>query len=99
MRHPLIARPGYRATFLKSDGKITIASEEDCTAAIERNKVLEERALPGEEFRHVAYVPRVVAQRAQNEGWDDGDWAKWLNDPDHSKLRSWKGQIGRQDLL
>lgn len=99
MKRPLVRRPGYESCLVIDGEKMSVASQEDCTAAIEQAKILEEVARPGEEFRHVCKVPRTVRQKAMDEGWDDGDWAKWLNDPDHVKLRSWKGQIGRQDLM
>jgi hypothetical protein len=41
----------------------------------------------------LAKVPVAIYERSVHEKWDEGDWARWLNDPDNSRLRVWKGQV------
>lgn len=43
--------------------------------------------------RHVAKVPLTVYEQSLREGWDDGDWKKWLNDPQNKPFRVWEGQV------
>lgn len=50
---------------------------------------------PGAEFRHAAYIPQHVLNRAFREGWfhDRAAWKRWANDPDNAKFRTWKGRL------
>jgi hypothetical protein len=38
-------------------------------------------------------VPLFVWEQSEREGWDDADWAKWLNDPDNAAFRVWRGSV------
>jgi len=52
-------------------------------------------AAPGREFRHAAFVPEAVLNRAFLEGWfhDPAAWKKWANDPANRDYRSWGGRL------
>lgn len=41
----------------------------------------------------VARVPMTIYEQSILEGWDDGDWKKWLNDPQNEPFRVWKGRV------
>ena len=43
--------------------------------------------------KHLAKVPMTVVERAMLEDWDEGDWKKWLNDPDNAMFRVWQGTV------
>ena len=38
-------------------------------------------------------VPAFVWEQAEREGWDEKRWAAWLNDPDNSHFRVWRGRV------
>jgi hypothetical protein len=41
----------------------------------------------------IARVPFTVWERAHHEGWDQGDWDKFLNDPSNRDFRVWPGAL------
>lgn len=41
----------------------------------------------------LAKVPMTVYEKSILEEWDEGDWKKWLNDPDNAAFRVWQGQV------
>lgn len=73
---------------------IHVYTEQDLTQAIENNKVVRENHPRRSTNKLIARgVPITVAERAMLEGWDEQDWAKWLNDPDNAAFRIWKGRV------
>jgi hypothetical protein len=40
-----------------------------------------------------ARIPIPVYERAVHEGWDEGDWRKWLNSYEGSHFRIWRGSL------
>lgn len=50
---------------------------------------------PHKDFRHAAYIPSTVIERAFREGWfhDPVAWKKWANDPDNARFRTWSGNL------
>jgi hypothetical protein len=40
-------------------------------------------------------VPITVAEKAMLEGWDEQDWARWLDDPANAAFRVWQGRVGK----
>jgi hypothetical protein len=38
-------------------------------------------------------VPLFVYEQSEREGWDQNDWARWLNDPDNAHFRVWRGRV------
>lgn len=57
----------------------------------EKRKAASGRAPDG--MVHIAEIPLSIAETAEVEGWDEGDWRRWLNDPDNAMFRTWKGRI------
>jgi hypothetical protein len=41
----------------------------------------------------LARVPLTIYEQSLLEQWDEADWTKWLNDPDNSVFRVWKGRV------
>lgn len=41
----------------------------------------------------VARVPITIYERAVHEGWDEGDWKRWLNSSEAVPFRIWSGQV------
>lgn len=41
----------------------------------------------------VARVPMTVMEQSIHEQWDEGDWKRWLNDPDNAAFRIWQGRV------
>ena len=88
---------GVRRTMLLDPDKpdqVTVHTEVDVTKLLENNRALEEG------LRHskspnklLARVPMTVYEKSMIEDWDDDDWKKWLNDPDNSAFRVWKGRV------
>ena len=73
---------------------IHVYTEQDLTQAIENNKVVREHHPRRSTNKLIARgVPITVAEQAMLEGWDEQDWAKWLNDPDNAAFRIWKGRV------
>ena len=50
---------------------------------------------PGQDFRHAAFIPDVVLERAFREGWfhDRAAWKRWANDPANAGFRTWRGRL------
>jgi len=75
---------------------IHVYTEQDLTQAIENNKILREQHPRRSTNKLVARgVPIQVAEKAMLEGWDEQDWARWLDDPDNAAFRIWQGRVGR----
>lgn len=77
------------------DGKVVVNELEDCEPVLEAAKRLGDLEPAKEPFRHAAYIPRHVLNRAYREGWfnDEEAWKKWANDPNNKHLRTWKGRM------
>ena len=43
--------------------------------------------------RRLARVPVEVFERSIHEGWDDGDWARYLNSSEAAPFRIWRGEV------
>ena len=77
-----------------SPNEVHVYTEQDLTQAIENNKILQELHPRRSTNKLIARgVPIHVAERAMLEGWDEQDWAKWLNDPDNVAFRVWQGRV------
>ena len=77
-----------------AEDRVIIEDVQDCEPVIEAAKRLSEQT-PGEDFRHVAFIPDFVMRKAMREGWanDNEAWRKWANDPDNKAFRTWPGRI------
>lgn len=71
-----------------------IHESQECEPIIEAAKILSEQT-PGKDYRHAAFIPRFVFNRAVREGWvnDDEAWRKWANDADNKAFRTWPGRL------
>ncbi len=77
-----------------NEDKVTIEDLQDVEPVIEAAKRLSEQT-PGEDFRHVAFIPDYVLRKSMREGWfnDNEAWRRWANDPDNKAFRTWPGRI------
>jgi hypothetical protein len=75
---------------------VHVRTEQDLTQAIENNKILSDNHPRRSTNKLVARgVPISVYEKSVLEGWDERDWAKWLDDPDNKAFRVWQGRVGR----
>lgn len=67
---------------------------QECDHILEHAKLMSELA-PGKDWRHAAYIPQHVYNRAYREGWlnDEKAWRKWANDRDNYRFRTWPGRL------
>jgi hypothetical protein len=96
-RRELLARTPTRVEHFHydfADEVGRIVETEDCGPITEAAKVMADQP-PGKDFRHVAYVPTHVMDRAFREGWfnDPAAWKRWLNDPDNRAFRTGSGRV------
>lgn len=65
----------------------------DCTQLVDNNRALEELHDRRSTNKLLARVPMTIYEQSLREDWDEGDWRKWLNDPDNVHFRVWKGRV------
>lgn len=70
-----------------------IQTEQDISPLLDTVKEMAEVHPKRSTNKLVARVPVEVYERSVHERWDDDDWKKWLNDPDNSPFRVWKGKV------
>lgn len=76
-------RPGQFQVFTEADMEAVlreVAQDRDAIRPRSTNKV-------------VAKVPMTIYEQSIHEQWDEGDWKRWLNDPDNSAFRVWPGRV------
>jgi hypothetical protein len=72
---------------------LTVKTQVDLTQAIENNKIVREMHPRRSTNKLLARgVPLTVAEQAFREQWDEGDWKRWLDDPDNAAFRIWPGR-------
>lgn len=78
----------------EEDGKQWIESRQDVTHIVKAASILADE-VPDKDFRHTAFVPEAVLNRAFTEGWfhDKAKWKQWLNDPENKRFRTWGGRV------
>ena len=76
------------------DGKVVMYKWEDCEPIIEAAKRMSEET-PGKDFRHAAFIPDWVYDKAFREGWhnDPKAWKKWANSREAKPFRTWPGKL------
>lgn len=74
-------------------GELVVKTEVDVTRLLENNKALRELHPEKSVNKLVARVPMTVYEQSIHENWDEGDWKKWLNDPDNAMFRVWAGRV------
>ncbi len=93
----LLSRRGGRVEIAHldaADGVLAIETREDCAPIAAAARTIAERP-PGRDFRHAAFVPSHVLDRAFREGWfhDAAAWKRWANDAENRAFRSWGGRL------
>lgn len=83
-----------KLVYHEEGGKTFIETRQDVTHIIEAAKIMADEK-PGKDFRHAAYIPEAVMDRAFNEGWfhDPQAWKRWANDPANAQYRTWNGRL------
>lgn len=88
---------GVKRTSVVDDDKpwqLKVFTEVEMDGVLESIKrARDEGHHPKSANRLVARVPMTVVEQSIHEQWDDGDWKKWLNDPDNAAFRIWQGQV------
>jgi hypothetical protein len=84
---------GVRRTLIFDDdgNRLAVQTEQAIDGLLDHTAAFRDIPQPGP-FKKVASVPIEVYEKSVLEGWDDGDWAKWLNDPDNKLFRTWPGR-------
>lgn len=90
----LIPESRKKVIYHEESGKTFIETRQDVSHIVEAAAIMADE-VPGKDFRHVAYVPESVLDRAFLEGWfhDKTAWKKWMNDPENAAFRTWKGRV------
>lgn len=75
-------------------GTVIVEERENCAPLVNAAKQLADLT-PSREFRHAAFIPHFVLNKAAREGWlnDPQAWKRWANDPDNALFRTWKGAL------
>lgn len=78
----------------EEDGKTYVETRQNVDHIIEAARIMADEK-PGKDFRHAAYIPAAVMDRAFNEGWfhDPKAWKRWANDPANACYRTWGGRL------
>jgi hypothetical protein len=76
------------------EGDFFQSEVQDVQHILDYAKVLSDQT-PGKEWRHSAFVPAAIWNRAVREGWvhDKKAWKKWANDPENKLFRTWPGRL------
>lgn len=87
---------GVRRTIIADDGnaeKFAVHTEVDLTEVLANIKRDRDSLSAKSVNKLVARVPMTIYEKSLVEQWDEGDWKKWLNDPDNCHFRVWQGRI------
>lgn len=87
---------GVRRTFLldqENPHQFTVHTQVEMDEVLEGVKRARENQNPRAVNKTVARVPMTVYEQSLVEQWDEGDWKKWLNDPDNKAYRIWQGKV------
>lgn len=90
----LVPEERKQIIYHEESGKTFIETRQDVSHIIEAAEIMAD-VPPGKDFRHAAYVPVAVLDRAFLEGWfhDKQAWKNWANDPENAQFRTWKGRL------
>lgn len=95
-KHTYLDSFGVRRTMIFGEDHnrfdLRVQTEQNVDGLLEHTHAMRDVPQPGP-FKKIATVPIEVWERSVLEGWDDADWAKFLNDPDNAALRTWKGKV------
>ena len=90
----LVPEARRKLVYHEQDGRTFVETRQDVEPVIEAARILADEP-PGKDFRHAAFIPDVVLERAMREGWlhDRAAWKRWANDPANAAFRTWKGRL------
>jgi hypothetical protein len=89
-------RDGVRRTSIVDDERpdeLVVHTEQvldEILDSVERDRAI--MKMNGEN-KLLARIPIPIYERAVHEGWDEGDWAKWLNSYEAAPFRIWRGNV------
>ena len=87
---------GVRRTILTDadrPGEFTVKTEQDVEPVLD--SVERDRAMMAHNGHNklLARIPVTIFERSVHEGWDEGDWARWLNSSEAAPFRIWQGRV------
>ena len=87
---------GVRRTILTDNdrpGEFTVKTEQDVEPVLD--SVERDRAMMAHNGvnKLLARIPVSIFERSVHEGWDEGDWARWLNSSEAAPFRIWQGRV------
>ena len=90
----LVPEARRKLIYHEQDGRTFLETRQDVEPIVEAARILADAA-PGRDFRHAAFIPDVVLERAMREGWlhDRQAWKRWANDPANAAFRTWPGRL------
>jgi hypothetical protein len=96
----------HRWTYRDSDGvRRTLITDDDRPdrPVVKTEQVLDEVLASVERDREImsnsgvnkllARIPIEVYERSVHEGWDEGDWKRYLNSSEAAPFRIWRGTV------
>jgi hypothetical protein len=87
---------GVRRTILTDNdrpGEFTVKTEQDVEPVLD--SVERDRAMMAHNGHNklLARIPVTIFERSVHEGWDEADWARWLNSSEAAPFRIWQGRV------
>ena len=87
---------GVRRTMIVDDerpDRIVVQTEQVLDEILEGVKRDRELHPSSSTNKMLARIPIEIYERSVNEGWDEGDWARWLNSSEAAPFRIWQGRV------
>ena len=90
----LVPEARRKLVWHEQDGRHFLETRQDVAPVFAAARILADLP-PGNDFRHAAFIPDVVLDRAFREGWfhDAAAWRRWANDPANAGFRTWPGRL------
>ena len=90
----LVPEARRKLVWHEADGRTWLETRQDVEPIVAAARIVADSP-PGRDFRHAAYIPDVVLERAFREGWfhDRAAWKRWANDPANAGYRTWPGRL------
>ena len=90
----LVPEARRETLYHEEDGRTFVETRQDVEPIVAAARIVADLP-PGRDFRHAAYIPDVVLERAFREGWfhDRAAWKRWANDSANADFRTWKGRL------
>jgi hypothetical protein len=87
---------GVRRTMISDDERpddLVVHTEQDLDDILDSVKRDREIMAMNGENKLLARIPIPVYERAVLEGWDERDWARYLNSTEAQAFRIWRGVV------